>query len=181
VKGKLANGVGSQYPSHYLGTYVPNITTADAHTSAASSRLNWLPPADLNGLVRAERRNLVSARLPSHFKRSLQTGHNRQWLFEFDGIKYCKQFFCETTIYGVGLLAACAFCSPFYFYSIQWWVLFNFNIILWLRSISLPSARRALHKSLIPLCNNEEPEVGCRMVGYKIVLAFASYDRLLLF
>jgi hypothetical protein len=32
-------------------------------------------PADLNGLVRfAERRNLVSARVPSHFKRSRQTG-----------------------------------------------------------------------------------------------------------
>ena len=31
-------------------------------------------PADLNGLVRfAERRNLVSARVPSHFKRSLRT------------------------------------------------------------------------------------------------------------
>jgi len=30
------------------------------------------PPADLNGLVRfAERRNLVSARVPSHFKRGL--------------------------------------------------------------------------------------------------------------
>ena len=48
------------------------ITTADAHTSAASSRMNWRPPADLNGLVRfAERRNLVSARAPSHFRRSL--------------------------------------------------------------------------------------------------------------
>jgi len=34
VKGKLANGVGSQYLS---------LTTADAHTSAASSRLNWRP------------------------------------------------------------------------------------------------------------------------------------------
>ena len=32
-------------------------------------------PAALNGLVRiAERRNLVSARVPSHFKRSLQSG-----------------------------------------------------------------------------------------------------------
>ena len=51
---------------------VSSITTADAHTSAASSRLNWSPSADLNGLVRfAERRNLVSARVPSHFKRSL--------------------------------------------------------------------------------------------------------------
>ena len=35
---------------------VSSITIADAHTSAASSRLNWRPPADLNGLVRfAER------------------------------------------------------------------------------------------------------------------------------
>ena len=31
-------------------------------------------PSDLNGLVRfAERRNLISARVPSHFKRSLRT------------------------------------------------------------------------------------------------------------
>ena len=53
---------------------VSSITTADAHTSAASSRLNWHTPADLNGLVRfAERRNLVSARVPSHFKPSLPT------------------------------------------------------------------------------------------------------------
>jgi len=45
-----------------------NITTADARTSVASSRLNWRPPADLNGLVRfAERRNLVAVRVPSHF------------------------------------------------------------------------------------------------------------------
>jgi hypothetical protein len=50
---------------------VSSITTADAHTSAASSRLNWRP-ADLNRLVRfAERQNLVSARVPSHFKRFL--------------------------------------------------------------------------------------------------------------
>jgi len=51
---------------------VSSITTADAHTSAASSWLNWRPPADLNGLVcLAERRNLVSARVPSHFNRPL--------------------------------------------------------------------------------------------------------------
>ena len=49
-----------------------SITTADTHNSAASSRLNWRPPADLNGLVRfAERLNLFSARVPSHFKRSI--------------------------------------------------------------------------------------------------------------
>ena len=50
---------------------VSSITTPDAHTSAAGSRLNRAP-ADLNGLVRsAERRNLVSARVPSRFKRGL--------------------------------------------------------------------------------------------------------------
>jgi len=51
---------------------VSSITTADAHTSSATNQLNWRPLADLNGLVRfAERRNLVSGRVPSHFKRSL--------------------------------------------------------------------------------------------------------------
>ena len=46
---------------------VSSITTADTHTSAASSRLNWPPTPDLNRLVRcAERLNLVSARVPSH-------------------------------------------------------------------------------------------------------------------
>jgi len=46
---------------------VSSITTADVHTSAEPT-----PPAVLNGLVRfAERWNLVSARVPSHFKRSL--------------------------------------------------------------------------------------------------------------
>ena len=43
VKGKLANGVGSQY-SHTTSEHgVSSITNADAHTSAASSRLNWFP------------------------------------------------------------------------------------------------------------------------------------------
>jgi len=47
---------------------VSSITTADAHTSTSSSRLNWRSPADLNELVRfAGRRNLVSARVPLHF------------------------------------------------------------------------------------------------------------------
>ena len=41
MKGKLENRVGRQYPLHYLGTCC--ITTADEHTSAASSRLNWRP------------------------------------------------------------------------------------------------------------------------------------------
>ena len=49
---------------------VSSITTADAHTTASSSRQNRRPHANLNGLVRfAERPNLVSARVPSHFKK----------------------------------------------------------------------------------------------------------------
>jgi hypothetical protein len=43
VKGKLVNGVGSQY-SHTTSEHgVSGITTADAHTSVVSSRLNWSP------------------------------------------------------------------------------------------------------------------------------------------
>jgi hypothetical protein len=43
---------------------------ADVHSSPAGIRTD--APADLNGLVRfAERRKLVSARVPSHFKRTL--------------------------------------------------------------------------------------------------------------
>jgi hypothetical protein len=40
---QIGSGVVSQYSSHYLGTWCTSITTADAHTSAASSRLNWHP------------------------------------------------------------------------------------------------------------------------------------------
>ena len=43
VKGKLANAVGSQYSHNTSERGASSITTADAHTSAASSRLNWRP------------------------------------------------------------------------------------------------------------------------------------------
>ena len=58
VKGKLVNAAGSQYTLHTTSEHgVSSITTADAHTSAASSRLNWRPhQADLNGLVRFARK-----------------------------------------------------------------------------------------------------------------------------
>ena len=50
-----------------------SITTADAHTSAELTH----PPADFNGLVRFdERRNLVSVRVLSHFKRGLRQNVN---------------------------------------------------------------------------------------------------------
>jgi hypothetical protein len=70
VKGKLANGVGSQYLSHSLVTWlVSSITTTDALISAASSRLKLMPPADLK-LTRPFRRETKSGfcRVPSHFK-----------------------------------------------------------------------------------------------------------------
>ena len=40
VKGKLVNGVGSQYSHATSERGISSITQADAHTSAASSRLN---------------------------------------------------------------------------------------------------------------------------------------------
>ena len=43
VKGKLANGVDSQYSHATSERGLSSITQADAHTSAASSRLNWHP------------------------------------------------------------------------------------------------------------------------------------------
>jgi hypothetical protein len=43
VKEKLANGVGSQNSRTTLERGVSSITTADAHTTAASSRPNWRP------------------------------------------------------------------------------------------------------------------------------------------
>ena len=43
VKRKLVNGVGSQYSHTASECGVSSITNTDAHTLAASSRLNWLP------------------------------------------------------------------------------------------------------------------------------------------
>ena len=67
VKGKLANGVGSQY-SHATP---PNVVYPALLKLMRTTRLpavDWTDaPTDLNGLVRfGGRRNLVSARVPSH-------------------------------------------------------------------------------------------------------------------
>ena len=43
LKGKLANGVGSQYCYTTSERGVSSITTTDTHSSAASCRLNWRP------------------------------------------------------------------------------------------------------------------------------------------
>ena len=52
---------------------VSSITTADAHISAASSRLNWRPRRFKWTRPFRRKTKLVSARVPSHFKRSLQS------------------------------------------------------------------------------------------------------------
>jgi len=49
-----------------------SIITAGPHTSAASSRLNWRPGDLIRLVCFAERWYVVSARVPSHFKRSLR-------------------------------------------------------------------------------------------------------------
>jgi len=43
VKGKLANGVDNQHSHATSKRGVSSITNADAHISAASSRLDWRP------------------------------------------------------------------------------------------------------------------------------------------
>jgi hypothetical protein len=74
VKGKLANGVGSQYPSHYLGTWCIQRYYRWFAQLGCRQSTELTPPADLNGLVHfAGRRNLVSARVPSHFNWPLTT------------------------------------------------------------------------------------------------------------
>jgi len=53
---------------------VSSITTPDAHTSAASSRLNWRPPADLNGLA-----NSVGSQYSSHYLGTRCIQHYYRW------------------------------------------------------------------------------------------------------
>ena len=66
---------------------VSSITTADAHTSADSNRLNWRPLADLNGLVPfAERRNLVYCACTITFQLASTT-------------LYIQQLVCITSLY----------------------------------------------------------------------------------
>ena len=75
MKRKLANGVGSQYSSHYLGTWVYPALLPLMRTPRLPVVDRTNAPANLNGLVFfVKRRNLVSARVPSHFKRSLPEG-----------------------------------------------------------------------------------------------------------
>jgi len=72
---------------------VSSITTADAHTSVASSRLNWRPCRFKWTRPFRERRNLVSARVLSRFKQP----YLRKCLQVLKG-KYCRgQFSTKPT------------------------------------------------------------------------------------
>ena len=74
LKGKLANGMCSQYSSHYHGTWCIQHYYRWCAQLGCQQSTQLTPSANLNGFVRfAERRNLVSAHVPSHFKRSLHS------------------------------------------------------------------------------------------------------------
>jgi len=69
VKGNLANAVGSQYPSHYLGTWCIQHYYRWCAQLGCQQSAELTFTVDLNGLVRlAERRNLVSARVTPYFE-----------------------------------------------------------------------------------------------------------------
>jgi hypothetical protein len=72
MKGKLANEVGCQYSSHYLGTWcIQHYYRWCAYLGSQLST-ELTPPTDLKGLIRfAERQNLVSPRVPSYFNWAL--------------------------------------------------------------------------------------------------------------
>ena len=73
---------------------VSSITTADAHTSVPVVD-STDAPADLNGLVRfAERRNPVSARVTSHFKRSLPSWESST-ATDFVFRPFCFSVYCN--------------------------------------------------------------------------------------
>jgi hypothetical protein len=79
MKGKLVNGVGSQYPSLPRNLVYPALLPL--MRTPRLPVVDWTDaPADLNGLVRfAERQNLVSARVPSRFRRSLHQTNEVHW------------------------------------------------------------------------------------------------------
>jgi len=80
------------------------ITTADAHTSADSSRLNWRPPADLNWLVRLAELRFV--RVCHHISNAVYNSRNKtaglgnaKEVFFYKGILYD-----EKTLSNYGIL-----------------------------------------------------------------------------
>ena len=107
-KGKLANGVGSQYPSHHISSSIftlPRNTVYSAfiplmHTPRLPV-VDWTETcANSNGLIHfVERRNLVPVHVPSHFKCSLPNMNKNVWNFPFTlcaGENICGKYDTET-------------------------------------------------------------------------------------
>ena len=71
-RGKLANGVGSRYSSHYFGTWLyPALLPL--MRILRLPEVDWTDAPRLNSMdwsVSRERRNLVSAHVPSYFDRA---------------------------------------------------------------------------------------------------------------
>ena len=108
---------------------VSSITTADARTLAASSPLNWRPPADLNGLVRlaAKTKCVFSKRLPSHFKRSLLT---HRFLYALAG---WSSGYCLVTAWLLpGYWLVTSWLLPSYFLVTSWLLLGYCLVSSWL-------------------------------------------------
>jgi hypothetical protein len=85
---------------HRLARAVQTLQT-DVHSSPAGSRLNWRP-CRFKGLVRfVERRNLISARVPSHFKRSLPHYHQLLLCFTSVWMMPCFVIICILDLFFV--------------------------------------------------------------------------------
>ena len=92
---------------------VSSITTADAHTSAASSRLNWRPCRFKWTRPFRRKRNVVSARVPSNFKRSLPVivrGGSRQWFILYYQI--LGEDLCASVLYLTHIMGGVYRCFP---------------------------------------------------------------------
>jgi len=103
----LANAVGSQYPSHYLGTWCIQAYYRWCRTPLLPA-VDWTDayrPILMDSSVSHERRNLVSARVPSHFKRSLPTGADFCNWYSTTKAKFWKFLFWVTNY------KICNFCS----------------------------------------------------------------------
>ena len=114
-----------------------SITTADARTSSASSQLNWCPPADLNGPVHfAERRNLVSARVPLRFKCSL-IHETIQCILLIYFLIYLICLVCFTLECIVYISAVGSVCFAKLFWKRQAKRVYEFLLVLWTQYCSL--------------------------------------------
>ena len=108
VKGKLMNGVGSQYSSHYLRTWcIQHYYRWCAHLGCASSRLNWRPRQFK--LTRSFRRKTKSGfcacaitfQLASNSKQLVDTflqSHTRLFLILLPAYEMLCDFCCSESI-----------------------------------------------------------------------------------